>query len=392
MINLKTQKLTINSNISEVNLKNSDSRKSLQIKTNIINSLTLSPRNTISTRSTSLRSPLLSPKRFNYIPKSPEPKNITITSSDINKQNLLIDVSASKEESIDDKRDLRVVSIAEPIIKTENNEISSLINQDRQKTVEFLEPAAKKDFDFKLPTGNLAVASIYLQSIFRKILALRRYKAIQNSKKSVSGYIAYGRKMMNGNLYFVTVSYIGFDKLQLRNIAGTMADKGEKINIILDAYPLKSGISKPKRYVCMSEKVKEILGIREFETMRTVLQQSLLSHVRIVDDELEFYNEVKPANPRKRLIFRGKNTLRTDKWFNLRIYEIYQGSGPEYLICAFNGKSKQEISLKVAEMNRILDIDREEKSSCKVHDLVKKLGIKDGKLIIKRRDLDEMIL
>ncbi|CAG9323267.1 unnamed protein product [Blepharisma stoltei] len=281
-----------------------------------------------------------------------------------------------------DNKDNRLPNETEKINHKENK-----INEEKninQKNSIFGSQNAKEDNAKEDRFYKITKISTIIQSFVRKFLTRRKFKNVKSLQNRFNGYIAYGRKNLNGKLYFVTIKYEGIDYQNLRKIYGPLAANTNKFNIILDAYPLVSGTKKPTFSCYSTKEITDLLGIWDFDYLRSTLQPALLNNVKIVNDHIEFYGNEKVSDPMKRLIYRGKGKLGTCNYYNIRIYEIIQGSAKSYAISAFTLQQKMEKMLRLSELSELLGIAENDAMLNTIHKLASFLAIENNRLIIKQ--------
>ncbi|CAG9329931.1 unnamed protein product [Blepharisma stoltei] len=336
---------------------------------------------------------------------------ITLTSdSEINKETskLFIKLSEDKEEPIKsespnpnqnleentEKNDTTAIPKSEENkeinknteIKANEKDTKIMIKSEENKQINKNAEIKVKEDKF----NDITKVSIMIQSYVRKLLAQRKFKNDQSKRKGFTGYIAYGRRKFNGILYFVTITYQGFDNQNLRKICGVLARNVDKMNIIVDAYPLVSGIKKPVFSCYSTEEITELLGVWDFEFLKSSLQPVLLDRVKIINNRIDFFATEKVSDPMKRLIYRGKGKLGTSNYYNIRIHEIIQGSVKGYMIAAFTLNQKMEKLLDMHQLIELFGTSQENIILNKVHEIISLLAVENNKLVIKKANPEPM--
>ncbi|CAG9334749.1 unnamed protein product [Blepharisma stoltei] len=226
-----------------------------------------------------------------------------------------------------------------------------------------------------------AVKAAYkIQAFFRSKKETKKYTMIKEHKKETQRYILHGKKNINGEEYFVCISRHGFDSKKLRTMVGADAGNLEKLNVILEAYPLKSGIPKPKWTIYSTAELCSILSLNSVEDLLAIPQSEVLNVIDIAKDTV-FLNICKnDRRERKRLIYKGRGKLKTCNAYFIKIYELDYIAKQEYLIIAFNSTEKYELKVEAARIIEALKLNIGEPILDHAQEIARLVFIKDSKL------------
>lgn len=221
-----------------------------------------------------------------------------------------------------------------------------------------------------------------IQSFYRAKKEYRKYGKIIEQKKQFSGYLAYGRRIIDGKEYFLAATKQGFNRKKLRELLGVSEGKSDKSNVVLEAYPLKSGTDKPKNSIYSTSEICHYLGILSLDELFTTPQPGLLDIVEIENGRAVFKRESKRKKERKRLIFKGRTKFKTAITYQIRIYEIDLIVKQQYIAIAIHSGLKIELKIEATKLVEVLKLKHPQFIVENIHEAVKLMFIQNGELLL----------
>ncbi|CAG9332920.1 unnamed protein product [Blepharisma stoltei] len=230
--------------------------------------------------------------------------------------------------------------------------------------------------------GDITKALLVIQSAIRRYKEYKRYKGRKIQNQLLKEYIAFGKKEIDGVLHFVTVTQDGFHQKALKQLGGLQGGKFTKSNVIVDAFPLVSGIAKPKCSCYSENEICELLSVWKLDELVGIYQIMLIELVTIKYGFVVLKAAQEREEARRRLLYRGRSKLRSNSYYFIKIYELDYGGKEEILIVAVNPQETKSLKIKPDELIEILKVKKREMLQERLPQVLELLYLNQGQLCI----------
>ncbi|CAG9311423.1 unnamed protein product [Blepharisma stoltei] len=173
-------------------------------------------------------------------------------------------------------------------------------------------------------------SALMIQSWFRSWKCRETYQ----KQRRFFDYLAFGKTILQHSFYFVSI----YKTIKEAHFKNRLMRKKVEVNIVVDAYPLEKGLSKP---IELNDSLANVCSRLEIEPDEAELrrqQDELLQKIRIKNDLVDICNEEnKEEKIIARKIYTGKTELADGIEYDVDIIYVF-GNEKKIEISAIKGK------------------------------------------------------